>query len=306
MIASPERLTSPPLLTVDAAEFSRKFSREPFLIGHALSNHPLFQLDRLMGLAQALPEDCIEYNAGQLPVAIDHARTPRNGLSPEETIRRIAECKSWLVLKYVERDPAYRELLDRCLAEVRQHSEAIAPGMCQGQAFIFITSPGSITPIHIDPEHNFLLQIRGSKIVHQYDGRDRELLTEQQLEHFYADRGRNMEYQDWFEQKSWTFELPAGEGLHFPVTYPHWVQNGPEVSISFSITFRTPDLDRRRALYTINDRLRRWNLAPRPIGQKPWRDAMLFNAFRVARKFGVSLTAPPKPTTMTGRKSEGM
>ncbi len=42
-----------------------------------------------------------------------------------------------------------------------------------------------------------------------------------------------------FEAKSWTFDLQPGSGLHFPVTYPHWVKNADEVSISFSIAFRT-------------------------------------------------------------------
>ncbi|MBX3442884.1 MAG: cupin-like domain-containing protein [Planctomyces sp.] len=275
------------LLAVDAAEFSQRFSREPFLIRHSLCDHPLFALERLLKLAQTLPEECIEYNAGKLPVSIEHDRTPRNGLSPDETIRRIAECKSWLVLKYVERDPAYRELLDACLAEVRPHSDRIAPGMCHAQAFVFITSPGSVTPLHIDPEHNFLLQLRGSKTVHMYNGRNRDLVSEQQLEHFYCDRGRNMEHQPWFEDHSWTFDLPAGQGLHFPVTFPHWVQNGDDVSISFSITFRTPDLDRRRALYEMNSRLRAWKLNPPPIGARPWRDEMLFTAFRSARRLGL-------------------
>jgi hypothetical protein len=290
---SPEAVAPAPFtsrLQFDAGRFAANFNQRPFLNSHSLCDHPLFEIDRLLQLAQTLPEECIEYNAGELPVSIEHAQTPRNGLSSAETIRRIAECKSWLVLKYVDRDPVYRALLDECLAEIREHSEAIAPGMCRGQAFIFITSPGSVTPLHVDPEHNFLLQIRGSKTVHLYDGTDRELVTERQLEHFYCDRGRNMEHKDWYESKSWTFDLPAGAGLHFPVTFPHWVQNGNEVSVSFSITFRTPDLDRRRALYRMNDRLRRWKLSPSPVGAKPWRDSLLFTAARAGRKLGLIKT----------------
>ena len=275
------------LLGIEPAPFSQNFTQVPFFIKHSLSQHPLFQVERLLKLAQDLPQSCIEYNAGQIPKSIEHEQTPANGLSPEETIRRIAECKSWLVLKHVQRDPAYRDLLDECMAEIAEHSEAIAPGMCSPQAFIFLTSPGSVTPIHIDPEHNFLLQIRGSKIVHLYDGRDRKLLPETQLEHFYCDRGRNMEYHDWFEEKGWTFDLQPGAGLHFPVTYPHWVKNADEVSISFSITFRTPDLDRRRAMYQINDRLRKWKLSPAPVGKRPLRDALLFNGYRALRRVGL-------------------
>ena len=276
--------TREPLLAIDAAQFATHFGREPFTIGHRLAQHPLFEVERILELAQRLPEPCIEYNAGELPVAIEHDRTPMNGLSPEETIRRIAECKSWIVLKYVEQDPEYGALLEECLAEVRPHSEPLAPGMCGAQAFVFLTSPGSVTPYHIDPEHNFLLQIRGAKTIHMYDGLDRSLLSEEHLESFYCDRGRNLPFESWYDEKAWVFDLPAGQGLHFPVTYPHWVQNSDDVSISFSITFRTPDLDRRRALYQMNDGLRRRGLSPSPVGKRPWRDGMLWNACRVWRR----------------------
>jgi hypothetical protein len=269
-------------------EFARSFSREPFLVKHSLCGHPLFRIERLLDLCKSLPEECLEYNAGELPVSISHAHTPRNGLSPDETIRRIAECKSWLVLKYVERDPEYRRLLEECLADTRPLAEPITPGMCHAQAFVFITSPRSVTPLHVDPEHNFLLQIHGAKTIHMYDGRRRDVVSEQQLEGFYCDRGRNIEHRPEMEQHRWTHVLTPGLGLHFPVTYPHWVQNGEDVSVSFSITFRTPDLDRRRALYRMNDRLRRWGLSPAPVGSRPMRDACLYTGCRIARKLGLA------------------
>ncbi len=274
------------LLDLDPPTFGHCFNRTPFLIGHHLAGHPLFQIERLLELVQRLPATNVEYNAGHIPKSIAHDQTPMNGLSPEETVRRIAECKSWLVMKYVEQDPAYRQLLDECLAEVAVHSEAIAPGMMKGQAFIFITSPQSVTPFHIDPEHNFLLQIRGGKTVHLYDGRDRSLLSEQDLENFYTDRGRNLQHRPEFDQNALTFSLQPGMGLHFPVTYPHWVQNQDEVSISFSITFRTPDLDRRQAVYRANARLRERGWAPPAVGQQPWRDELVYQSARVSRKLG--------------------
>lgn len=261
------------LLVIDRNEFKTCFGRRPFLIGHRLDDHPLFELDRLLKLAQTLPEQHIEYNAGTLPVNQDQAWTPRNGLSPEETIQRIRDCKSWLVLKWVEHDPAYRALLEACLDEVRPHSEPLAPGMRQPQAFIFITSPGSVTPYHMDPEHNFLLQIRGNKLVRQFDGLDPTILSHEELERFYAERVRNMTLREENRDRCWTYDLQPGQGLHFPVTFPHWVQNGDDVSISFSITFRTPDLDRRRMIYTYNHHLRKWGLTPRPIGESPCDDA---------------------------------
>jgi hypothetical protein len=272
------------LLEIEPNEFRQKFTNTPFIIGHNLCDHPLFELDSLLELGKRLPESCIEYNAGNIPVSIEQSLTPRNGLSAEETIRRIAECKSWMVLKYVENDPAYKALLEQCLAEVRPFSEPIAPGMRKPHGFIFITSPGSMTPYHADPEHNFLLQIRGNKIVHQFDARDRSVLTEQELERFYGEHVRNLTFKEEFRQKAWVFDLQPGQGLHFPVTYPHFVQNGPEVSVSFSITFRTPDLDRRTAAYQFNNGLRKRGQTPTPVGKAPWKDSLKYQAIRVYRK----------------------
>lgn len=272
------------LLEIDAAEFRESFDRRPFLIRHRLSDHPLFALPRLVELARALPEKDIEYNAGNIPISLDPHQTPRTGLSVEETIRRIEECRSWLVLKYVENDPSYRELLHRSLAEVRPHSEPLVPGMQQAQGFIFITSPGSVTPYHMDPEHNFLLQIRGSKRIRQFDGRDRSIVSEEQLEHFYSGAHRNMTFDEANRDKAWVYDLPPGQGLHFPVAFPHWVENGPAVSISFSITFRTPDLERRVLVHNVNAWLRRRGLTPTPAGRRPWLDALKVQAARAVRR----------------------
>lgn len=272
------------LLDMDPAAFRAGFDRRPFLIRHHLRGHPLFALPRLLELARVLPEEDIEYNAGDLPVSIASELTPRTGLSVEETIRRIAECRSWMVLKRVERDPAYRALLHRCLAEVKELSDPLRPGMHFAQGFIFLSSPGSVTPYHMDPEHNFLLQIRGTKRVHQWDPRDRTVVSERDLERFYGGGPRNMVLGEAQRATAAVVDLGPGFGLHFPVTAPHWVKNGPEVSLSFSITFRTPDLERRSIVHSVNGFLRRRGWTPSPFGAHPWRDSVKHTAFRAWRR----------------------
>ena len=277
-----ERGPAAPLLQIDTDAFRGSFDRRPFLIGHDLTNHPLFESSRLMRLCRSLPETSVEYNAGNIPISVDPKRTPGNGLSAEETIRRIAECKSWLVLKYVEQEPEYRALLYRCLAEIARHSEPVRPGMCLAQGFIFISSPGAVTPYHMDPEHNFLLQIRGGKRIHLFDGRDRSILSEEELEQFYRGGQRNLAYPANGERRGWTFDLNPGCGLHFPVTAPHYVRNGAEVSVSFSITFRTPDLKRRRLVHICNAFLRRRGLHPAPAGTHSRQDILKYFTSGVA------------------------
>ncbi len=257
-----------PAIDVDRQVFEAYFNRKPFRVRHSLSGHALFELPRLLELARALPERFVEYNGGALPVGVRPEETPRTGLSAEETIRRIQECGSWMVLKRVEQHPEYGALLDRCLDEIAAHAGGFLGPMQRREGFIFLSSPGAVTPFHIDPEYNFLLQIRGTKTVSMWDPADRFVLPEEELERFYANFvHRNLPWRDVFQTTAFVLPLLPGDGLHFPVTVPHWVKNGAEVSISFSITFRTAESDRRELLYKANARLRKLGLQPTPVGQ---------------------------------------
>ncbi|MGN6107038.1 MAG: cupin-like domain-containing protein [Kofleriaceae bacterium] len=250
------------LVELDPSRFASDFNRRPFAVRHALADHPAFSLERLVELARRLPPEVVEYNAGDLPLTQDPKRTPHNGLSIEETIQRIHECRSWMVLKRVEIDPEYNRVLDDCLDVVAP----LAPGMRTRRAFVFISSPGSVTPYHIDHEYNFLLQIRGQKSMSLFDP---AVLSEQEIERFYRGEHRNLVLSEARAHEARTFELRPGDGVHVPVNAPHYVVNGPEASVSFSITFRTPEGDRRSAVYQVNDRLRSLGLSPRPVGSAP-------------------------------------
>jgi hypothetical protein len=262
------------LLAIHHGTFQAQFARTPFLLPHHLSGHELFSLARLVELSKRLPASLVEYNAGEVPVGLDPAHAPRNGLSPDETIRRIAECRSWLVLKNVECDQEYGLLLEACLAEVRAASARLTDGMRDPRAFIFVSSPGAVTPYHMDPEENFLLQIRGTKTMSVFDRTDRAVVSECQIERFLTGAHRNLAWCDDFQRRARTFELRPGVALHVPFAAPHWVQNGPEVSISFSITFNTRASTRTLHAHRMNARLRRWGVVPAPVGRSALRDGV--------------------------------
>jgi hypothetical protein len=271
-------------LHIGEEEFRAGFGRRPFLVRHRIADEELFSLERLAQLARELPPSSIEHNLGALPVSIEPAKVPRNGLSPEETIRRIEQCGSWLVLKNVEQSPAYRALLDCCLAQVHGLSAQLTRGMSEKEGFIFVSSSGSVTPYHMDPEENFLLQIRGRKTMHVFEPGDRSVLSQAQIERFMSGAHRNLKFCDEYHAKSRTFELTPGTGVHVPQCAPHWVKNGPEVSISFSITFQTRESRRRRQVHRMNARLRRFGLRPAAVGESPLRDGMKELLYRVLAK----------------------
>lgn len=281
------------LLELDKATFASKFNREPFTVRHHLADHPLFALPRLIELARRLPAEHVSYNSGDVPVTTGLYQGPQTGLSIEETIRQIEQCRSWMVLKFVEDDPEYRRLLNDCLDEIKSMSEPVAPGMQKRQGFIFISSASSVTPYHMDPEYNFLLQVRGNKKISIWNPADRSILSEKELEDYYSEREFQIAFKEEYLAKAKKFTLAPGLGLHFPVTSPHFVENGDEVSISFSITFQTPASERRRFLYGANARLRELGLKPSPVGQSALRDSTKQIAFRAVR-FAKSLLTGPR------------
>jgi hypothetical protein len=267
-------------LRLDPEVFRAGFNRKPFIISHDLADNPLFTLPRLIDLSKRLPSGHVKYNAGAIPIDTTLYKGPRTGLSVEETIRRIEECRSWMVLKWVHEDGDYRAVSNRCLDEVQALSEPLDPGMCKREAFIFVTSPSSTTPYHLDPEYSFLLQIKGRKSVYILDG---STLSEKEMERYYG-AGIDPVFTEACREKAIRFDLEPGLGLHFPVTVPHWVENHDEYSISFSITFRTAASERRSVVYDVNDSLRKLGFAPTPYGRSASRDSAKFHAFRAARR----------------------
>ena len=282
-VASPSP-GEPGFLKFEREQMRTRFDREPFIVGHALCDHPLLQLPRLIKLAGALPEQSVEYNAGNIDVNQDKASTPRTGLGIEETLRRLEECNSWMVLKNVEQDPEYAALLDTCLDQVQMEIEQICPGMAGRKAYIFISSPGAITPYHVDFEYNFLLQIRGDKFMTVYNAFDRSLLSEEQRENAANGAPRNLPFRDEFLAQGTRFHLQPGDALHVPLSSPHWVKVGSSVSISFSITFHSQVSDRRIGAHRTNSLLRRLGLMPTEVGRSDTLDTIKFNAHRVLRR----------------------
>jgi hypothetical protein len=295
MQAAGHAVRSERLLEVDEEIFRTHFNRKPFLFRHHLSDHPLFKLTRLAELASTLPPSIVEYNAGKIPVSLpDWENTPYTGLSAEETVRRIEECGSWLVLKRAEAAPDCLKALNEILDEIEPLSEEIEPGMCEREGAIFVTSPGSVTPYHMDHEINFLLQIRGGKTVSVFSASDREVLSDIELEKHFSGPAirRNMAFHERYQKRATVFELKAGYGLHIPTTDPHWIKNGDAVSVSFSAAFKTRASLHRGAVYKLNAQLRKIGLTPAPY-RGSLRDAVKYQASRVVGRAQRLLNVQP-------------
>lgn len=275
--------------------FAAAYPETPLVIGHGLQDHPLLSLDALAQLAGRIPETSIEYNRGDLPIGVDGKPGP-TGLSITETILRIAEANSWAVLKNIEQDEAYRALLHDLLDELRAEVEPKTGAMLTPQAFVFISSPDAVTPYHFDPEHNILLQLRGSKVMTQFPAGDAHFAPDRMHESYHLGGPRELQWKDDFASDGKEFAIQAGEAVFVPVMAPHFVRNGPTSSISLSITWRSDWSYDEAGARCFNAILRKAGLDPAPPKRWPGSNRLKCVGFQGYRK----LFGPPAPPVRPG------
>jgi len=253
------------------AAFAARYPEVPHKLAHGLGSHPLLELEALAALAERLPAASIEYNFADLPLGIDGKPDP-TGIPIGDTIRRIEQTGSWAALKNIEQVPEYAALLHTLLAEIRPEIEARTGAMQKLQGFVFITSPGGVTPYHFDPEHNILLQVRGSKVMTQFPAGDPRYAPDEVHETYHTGGGRELTWRDELLEGGREFPLGPGEALFVPVMAPHFVRNGPEPSVSLSITWRSDWSFAEADARAFNGVLRRMGLSPARPGRWPARN----------------------------------
>jgi hypothetical protein len=260
--------------------FRDRFDRSPFLLRHELAGHELFTMENLRALTTRMaPTGRVYYDTGTVRVDQKWSQIPVKR-TLKQALDELSTGDSWIILKQANLDPAYGPVLGGCIDEL-----ADLTGHYLGRKIgtrimsIVISSPGRVTPYHMDGECNFLLQCSGSKTMYVFDGRDRAIVTDQELERFWNSDKNAAEYKENTKDKALAFELHPGLGLHVPLLFPHWVKNGTDVSVSVSINFeyasqRLPDV------YRANYYLRKLGLRPRQPGLNPLLDGAKGTAFR--------------------------
>ena len=288
-------------IKVDQRVLRENFNRRPFQFQHDLTSHPLLQLGALHQLAQRIPAAEVLHWSNKIRVDdnIDVAsQTHSTNLGIRETFQRIETAGSYILIRNAQLDRAFNRLVDDILDEVATMTEPIDPGMCQRIAYVFIASPGSTTPYHMDRDINFHFNLRGIKEISIWDPFDRSVLPETGLEslftHFDAPRPP---YKPEYESRARVFQLKPGDGVHHPFTAPHAVRYGDDVAISFTVTFNTRSTNRRAAVHFVNHALRRIGASPSPVGRSLLRDQLKFAAISAYRRAKSML----KGRTLAGR-----
>ena len=265
------------------ARFAAQYPEVPHRLEHGLASHPLLELEALADLAKRLPSEFIECNLGDQPIGVD--RVPDQLRERVvETILDIGAAGCWVGLRNVEQQPEYAELLSNLLEEMRPQIEPKTGPMMNLQSFIFVTSPGGVTPFHFDPEHNILLQLRGSKMMTVFAAGDPAFAADEVHEAYHAGGRPELPWRDEMAQQGIPFALGPGEAVYVPVMAPHYVANGPDVSVSISITWRSPWSYAEADARAFNRMLRRIGIKPSAPGRWPRRNLAKAYGWRTVRK----------------------
>ncbi len=269
------------------AAFAAAYPDSPATFRHALADHPLLTLDALAALGETLGNGSVEYNRSDIAVGTLPDGAPSNGLGIADTIRRIAANKSWAVLKNIEAVPAYAALLTDLLGELAATVAPRTGPMLTLQGFIFVSSPHSVTPFHFDPEHNILMQMVGTKTMFAYPAADTRFAPQAEHERYHTGGHRGLPWDPAFTGQGYEAALGPGDAVLMPVMAPHYVKNGPDPSISLSITWRSQWSYREAEAHAANRWLRERGFAPAMPPRWPAHARIRSLGWRTLRKLGL-------------------
>jgi hypothetical protein len=240
---------------------------------HDLHHDDRLTLAAVADLADRLPRRSVIADTAAQPLLVPQGGPPRGALPrPGDVIRDLHNANAWLTLLMVEDDPGMAELMNTYLDQLESGTIA-RQGKKKGRlrkrvAFIFVSSPNSVTPVHFDIEHSLLMQVSGSKTV--------------SIGSFETDAARRHEFNRYWngshgrietlppEEAAYT--MTPGRAVYIPPGTPHWVHNGPDISLSVTLTYFTAATVRENRVENFNAHLRRRRMNPQEPGHSALAD----------------------------------
>ena len=277
-----------PVLSPDGVEQLRAvYPLKTGVLNHCLSDHPLLSREMLALAAQRMNPAHVECRAGDGTNGGEFLHATRIGDSAAETIRQIDRAGRWVMLRFAEQLPDYAELIDALLAEMAPVMAPTTGPALKAVAFIFISSPGTLTPFHFDPEFNILFQAAGTKRFVTFPPSEPWLPTAPQ-EQFHRLEDNLLPWDEAHGRGETVHRLAPGEALFVPYKVPHWVQVDDEPSISISLTWRTQCSIEQDLAWRCNDWLRQRGFAPAAPVAMPRRPLLKARSMRLLQRLGLA------------------
>jgi hypothetical protein len=271
-------------IDVDAGFDQLKMSRWR----HKLADHPLMTTQSLAELALRIDPDYVRFHDGERRVGTnmnEMMTTDSNRDHLRRALENLHTAKTFVQIINVCSDPAYGALVDDVLDEALPFLPSRDHYLLNRDAAVFLASPMSVTPFHLDHEQNFLCHIRGPKTFYVWDHRDRSVVGERALEVFYRERRlRDVTYQADMQPKAHAVELTPGDCIYMPMGSPHAASTGNDVTVTFSVLMNTRSSFETVETYKVNYMLRRLGLSPKPVGVSEVRDSLKHHTLGAVRR----------------------
>ena len=228
------------MLTAVPSDILQSWGKKIVKIGHGLNDSLLFTDEALMDLIRENPDSVFEVATMDKSVE-DKGTWQDAGLQsarPDDLFKAIEGGTLWTNLGNVgARDHRYQALLDDLMEQLEER----IPGFesFNRQIGILISSPNARVFYHADVPGQALLHVRGEKRIWLYPGEE-PYLNQRDFERVVT-RATTEEitYDPSFEDVATVYDLKPGDGLFWPLNWPHRVVNGNTVNISVTVEYST-------------------------------------------------------------------
>ena len=254
--------------TMGQLAFDDAFPKRSVGFIHDLHLDDRLTLAAVADLADRLPRRSVIADTAAQPLLVPQGGPPRGALErPGDVIRDLHNANAWLTLLMVEDDPGMAEIMNTHLDQLESGMIA-KQGARKGRmrkrvAFVFVSSPNSVTPVHYDIEHSLLMQVSGSKTVSV--GRfENDAVRRHEINRYWDGSHGRIET---LQPEVAAYTMTPGRAVYIPPGTPHWVHNGPDISLSVTLTYFTSATVRENRVESFNAHLRRRNMKPREPGR---------------------------------------
>lgn len=267
----------------------------PFSFRHNLVDHPSLRIEKLAETIPELEKRFVFHSARKMSKGEDFEQAlteNREVESIESAIANIRQSDAYIMVREPERHAAFSGIHRQLTAEIEHQVSQRGWGrsLIEPRAYLFISSPDSITPFHYDRASNFLLQIRGAKEVTVFPPWHEKVITSHEYESHMAYQEASVKWKPESEHLGRKFTCSAGDALHIPFVAGHHVRNGSgDLSITLSIFFNHrrswAQLKALRWNNKLRSRLSRLGLKPVSVGRNTALDHLKSLAYRAHQRF---------------------
>lgn len=264
--------------------------REPFRLNHKIAESPALTMENLTNVILELPQENVMFSKELSNLSTNFEAVLVDGkknLDLKEVVETLRTSNSYIAVRSPELHPSFHELYKDIVKDVEAFmkanntgDKAIVPSL-----WLFIASPGAVTPFHFDRFSNFIMQIRGSKELAVFPPGVEEVISAKDTEAYIDWGNQTPKWRDELDIYAHKFNFKAGEAVHIPFTSGHYVKNGNEdISITLSIFYHTNETLEWTKAMRLNNRMRNFGLAPSPVREFKRKDKLKAKVFPIVEQ----------------------